>query len=56
MNGINLPLQHGAPLRLRVETQIGYKSVKYVKGIAVTDKFVDAADDIKGGWSWYNGI
>jgi len=56
MNGQPLPLEHGAPVRLRVETQIGYKSVKYLQRIVVTDKFVDAADDIKAGWSWYNGI
>ena len=53
MNGNNLPIQHGAPLRLRVETQIGYKSVKYLKRILVTDEFVDPGDT---GWSWYTGI
>jgi len=56
MNGSSLPLQHGAPVRLRVETQIGYKSVKYVQRIAVTDKFIDAAGDGAAGWSWYTGI
>ncbi|HTI57404.1 molybdopterin-dependent oxidoreductase [Mucilaginibacter sp.] len=56
MNGEDLPVQHGAPLRLRVETQIGYKSVKYVHRIVVTDKFVDANGDIQAGWSWYTGI
>ncbi|MEP7233331.1 MAG: molybdopterin-dependent oxidoreductase [Ginsengibacter sp.] len=53
MNGRDLPLQHGAPLRLRVETQIGYKSMKYLQRIVVTDKFVDMGDS---GWSWYTGI
>jgi DMSO/TMAO reductase YedYZ molybdopterin-dependent catalytic subunit len=53
MNGNNLPIQHGAPLRVRVETQIGYKSVKYLQRIVVTDKFVDPGDT---GWSWYTGI
>jgi len=53
MNGNNLPIQHGAPLRLRVETQIGYKSVKYLQRIVVTDNFVDPGDT---GWSWYTGI
>jgi DMSO/TMAO reductase YedYZ molybdopterin-dependent catalytic subunit len=56
MNGENLPIQHGAPVRLRVETQIGYKSVKYLQRIVVTDKFVDPAHDVEGGWSWYTGI
>lgn len=53
MNGNNLPLQHGAPLRVRVETQIGYKSVKYLQRIVVTDEFVDPGDT---GWAWYTGI
>jgi len=53
MNGQDLPLQHGAPVRLRVETQIGYKSVKYLQRIVVTDEFVDTGDT---GWAWYTGI
>lgn len=31
MNGKPLPIEHGASLRLRVETQIGYKSMKYLE-------------------------
>jgi DMSO/TMAO reductase YedYZ molybdopterin-dependent catalytic subunit len=54
MNGKTLPVQHGAPLRLRVEKQIGYKSFKYVKRIEVSDKFVDYGEDT--GWAWYTGI
>jgi len=53
MNGTDLPLAHGAPLRVRVETQIGYKSVKYLQRIVVTDEFVDMGDS---GWAWYVGI
>ena len=53
MNGRDLPVQHGAPLRVRVEKQIGYKSVKYLQRIVVTDEFVDQGDT---GWAWYNGI
>lgn len=53
MNGRDLPVQHGAPIRIRVEKQIGYKSVKYLQKIVVTDEFVDVGDT---GWSWYNGI
>ncbi|MBS1531496.1 MAG: molybdopterin-dependent oxidoreductase [Bacteroidetes bacterium] len=56
MNGDKLPARHGAPLRLRVETQIGYKSVKYLQRIVVTDKFIDPNSDIPEGWSWYTGI
>lgn len=53
MNGRDLPVPHGAPVRLRVETQIGYKSVKYLERIVVTDEFVDTGDS---GWAWYVGI
>lgn len=56
MNGEDLPARNGAPLRLRVETQIGYKNVKFLQRIVVADKFTDAAGDIKAGWSWYTGI
>jgi DMSO/TMAO reductase YedYZ molybdopterin-dependent catalytic subunit len=53
MNGKDLPIAHGAPIRVRVEKQIGYKSVKYIKTISVTEEFVDQGDI---GWAWYNGI
>jgi len=53
MNGRNLPIPHGAPVRMRVERQIGYKSVKYLKRIEVTDEFLDFGDI---GWAWYTGI
>jgi len=53
MNGRSLPIQHGAPLRLRLETQIGYKSVKYLQRIVVSAEFVDMGDT---GWAWYTGI
>jgi len=53
MNGSRLPVAHGAPVRLRVANQLGYKSVKYLKRIVVTDEFVDMGDS---GWAWYAGI
>ena len=58
MNGQPLPVPHGGPLRLRVETQIGYKSVKYIDRIVVTDTFDDhgPAGYLHYGWSWYAGI
>ena len=58
MNGRDLPLQHGAPLRLRVETQIGYKSMKYLQRIVVTDEVDDGGDkgSQNNGWAWYTGI
>jgi DMSO/TMAO reductase YedYZ molybdopterin-dependent catalytic subunit len=58
MNGRDLPLPHGAPLRLRVERQLGYKSMKYVRRIVATDEFDDGGlkGDIRNGWAWYTGI
>ena len=58
MNGRDLPVQHGAPVRLRVERQMGYKSMKYVHRIAVTDEFEDGGKkgNIQNGWAWYTGI
>ena len=53
MNGRDLPVPHGAPVRLRVERQIGYKSLKYLSRIVVTDEFVDLGDS---GWAWYVGL
>jgi DMSO/TMAO reductase YedYZ molybdopterin-dependent catalytic subunit len=53
MNGDNLPVGHGGPLRLRVPRQLGYKSVKYLARISVTDK---PAFSAASGYSWYAGI
>ena len=58
MNGSALSIPHGAPVRLRVETQLGYKSMKYVERIKVTSELEDGGENgnIKNGWSWYAGI
>lgn len=58
MNGRDLPVPHGAPVRLRVERQVGYKSMKYVQRIVVSDKFDDGGEkgSIRQGWAWYVGI
>ncbi len=58
MNGHDLPIGHGAPLRVRVEKQLGYKSVKFLRRIVVTDKFDDHGKlgSIQNGWAWYAGI
>jgi DMSO/TMAO reductase YedYZ molybdopterin-dependent catalytic subunit len=37
MNGDDLPVAHGGPLRLRVPRQLGYKNVKFVTHLTVTD-------------------
>ena len=58
MNGRDLPIAHGAPLRLRVERQMGYKSMKYLRRIVVADEFDDggSSGNIQNGWAWYTGI
>jgi DMSO/TMAO reductase YedYZ molybdopterin-dependent catalytic subunit len=61
MNGAPLAVPHGAPLRLRVERQLGYKQAKYVMRIQVTDR-LDLIQGGKGGfwedrgYEWYAGI
>ncbi|MBF9235152.1 molybdopterin-binding protein [Microvirga alba] len=61
MNGVDLPVGHGAPLRLRVERQLGYKHAKYLMRIQVTDSFAAIAGGKGGFWEdlgyeWYAGI
>jgi DMSO/TMAO reductase YedYZ molybdopterin-dependent catalytic subunit len=58
MNGRELPIAHGAPLRLRVERQLGYKSLKFLHRIVVTDRFEDLGklSEPRNGWAWYVGI
>jgi DMSO/TMAO reductase YedYZ molybdopterin-dependent catalytic subunit len=58
MNGRDLPIPHGAPVRLRVERQMGYKSMKYLRRIVVADEFDDGGKkgNIQNGWAWYTGI
>jgi DMSO/TMAO reductase YedYZ molybdopterin-dependent catalytic subunit len=61
VNGQELPTAHGAPLRLRVARQLGYKSVKYLSRITVADTLKHFGQG-KGSWSpeigysWYAGI
>lgn len=49
MNGRPLPLEHGAPLRLRVETQLGYKMVKYLRSIELVVSY-EAIGEGHGGF------
>jgi DMSO/TMAO reductase YedYZ molybdopterin-dependent catalytic subunit len=58
MNGAELPVPHGGPVRLRVETQLGYKSMKFLERIVVRNEFDDGGEkgNIQNGWSWYAGI
>lgn len=50
MNGEPLSFGHGAPLRLRNETQLGFKQVKWIQGV----EFVASFADIGGGYGGYN--
>jgi DMSO/TMAO reductase YedYZ molybdopterin-dependent catalytic subunit len=61
MNGQELPTPHGAPVRLRVPRQLGYKSVKYLSRITVTDTLKNIGKGLGSispeiGYSWYAGI
>lgn len=61
MNGAPLPVANGAPLRLRVERQLGYKMAKYVHTIELVDSLAGLGSG-KGsywadrGYEWYAGI
>jgi len=61
MNGRTLPVAHGAPVRLRVERQLGYKHAKYVMRIELVDGLERIAGGNGGYWEdqgyeWYAGI
>lgn len=56
-----LPIAHGAPLRLRVERQLGYKMAKYITRMELVEDFSHIARGHGGYWedrgySWYAGI
>ena len=61
MNDGDLPVPFGGPLRMRVPRQLGYKSVKYVTRLIVTDsvrgfgKGLGSAEP-ETGYAWYAGI
>jgi DMSO/TMAO reductase YedYZ molybdopterin-dependent catalytic subunit len=61
MNGGGLPVAFGGPLRLRVPRQLGYKSVKYITRLTVTDSLKRFGKGLgssspEGGYAWYAGI
>src|ERR1700691_2155059 len=61
MNGGELPVGNGGPLRLRVPRQLGYKNGKFITQPPVTDslkKFGKGAGSAapEGGYAWYAGI
>jgi len=62
MNGADLPPAHGAPLRLRVERQLGYKQAKFITRIEAVADLAGAGHGKGGFWEdvsgyeWYAGI
>jgi len=61
MNDGELPVGFGGPLRLRVPRQLGYKSVKYITRITVTDSLKHFGKGLgsaspEAGYAWYAGI
>ncbi|MDH3581561.1 MAG: molybdopterin-binding protein [Hyphomicrobiales bacterium] len=61
MNDAPLKVAHGAPLRLRVERQLGYKHAKYLMRIEVVDRLTHLGSGKGGFWEdrgyeWYAGI
>ena len=61
MNGGELPVAFGGPLRLRVPRQLGYKSVKYITRLTMTDSLKRFGKGLgsaspEGGYAWYAGI
>jgi DMSO/TMAO reductase YedYZ molybdopterin-dependent catalytic subunit len=62
MNGQTLSVAHGAPLRLRVERQLGYKQAKYVMRLEVVPLLSGVAGGRGGYWEdevgydWYAGV
>ena len=61
MNAQEIPADHGAPIRLKVPRQLGYKNVKFLARITVVDG-VEAlgnglgSSSVDAGYSWYAGI
>jgi DMSO/TMAO reductase YedYZ molybdopterin-dependent catalytic subunit len=61
MNGGELAVGNGGPLRMRVPRQLGYKSVKFVTRLTVTDSLKGFGKGLgsaspEGGYAWYAGI
>ncbi len=62
LNGETLPVKNGAPIRLRVERQLGYKQAKYIMRIELVEQLDHIAQGKGGYWEdsagyeWYAGI
>jgi DMSO/TMAO reductase YedYZ molybdopterin-dependent catalytic subunit len=61
MNGAELPVPFGGPLRMRVPRQLGYKNVKYITRLTLSDDLKRFGKGLgsaapEGGYAWYAGI
>jgi DMSO/TMAO reductase YedYZ molybdopterin-dependent catalytic subunit len=61
MNGDDLPVGNGGPLRIRLPRQLGYKSVKFITHLTVTDNLKRFGKGLgsaspEAGYAWYAGI
>jgi DMSO/TMAO reductase YedYZ molybdopterin-dependent catalytic subunit len=61
LNGVPLPVKNGAPIRVRIERQLGYKMAKYIMRIELVADFKEIAGGKGGYWEdqgyeWYAGI
>jgi len=61
MDGGELPVGNGGPLRMRLPRQLGYKSVKFITHLTVTDSLKKFGKGLgsaspEGGYAWYAGI
>jgi DMSO/TMAO reductase YedYZ molybdopterin-dependent catalytic subunit len=61
LNGDELPVANGGPLRLRLPRQLGYKSVKFITHMTVTDSLKGFGKGLgsaapETGYAWYAGI
>lgn len=61
MNGKELPISNGAPLRVRVERQLGYKMAKYIRRIELIPDFSQVGNGRGSYWAdrgyeWFAGI
>ena len=61
LNDQALPVMNGAPLRLRVERQLGYKQAKYLMRLELVENFAAIGGGKGGYWEdqgyqWYAGI
>ncbi|MEO6151774.1 MAG: molybdopterin-dependent oxidoreductase [Croceibacterium sp.] len=62
LNGEPLPVKNGAPLRMRIERQLGYKHAKFLTGIELVASLAPVFGGQGGYWEdnvgyqWYAGV